>query len=119
MRQSRPEGEEKRTSSFRDILLQDFFLLDTAVEKDGAPGARTVAQGLPVFPHFVTGPPGQLKRRTYFFMGTIEDIPARGQHHQVPKAGQGESPIVDQAVDLVDLSDIKIGIEPVVGVLLP
>jgi hypothetical protein len=89
------------------------------VEIDGAPGARTVAQRIPIFPDFVAGPPGELISRAFFFLRAIEDIPAGSQHHQIPETGQGETPIMDQAVDLVDLGDIKIGIEPVVGILLP
>jgi hypothetical protein len=60
-----------------------------------------------------------LKRRTFFFFFAAKDVPARGQNHEVPQAGQGKPPFVDQAVDLIDLGHVEGGIETVVGVLLP
>jgi hypothetical protein len=99
--------------------MQNFFSLDIPVEVNGAAGAGTVTQGIPRFPHFIARLPGELKGRTFFFFGAVEDVPARCQHHEVAQTGQGETPIMDQAVDLVDLSDIKGRIEAVVGVLFP
>jgi hypothetical protein len=106
-------------SRFSSIFFEDFFPFNRAVEIDGTTGTGTLAQSSPVFPHFITGPPGKLKRRTGLFFIAIEDIPAGGENHQVAQAGQGKAPVMDQAVDLVDLGHIKIGIEAVVGVLLP
>jgi hypothetical protein len=100
-------------------LFENFLSLDTAVEIDGAPGTGAFTEGAPVLPHFITGPPGQLKGRALLFLVAVEDIPTGGQHHEVAEAGQGKAPLVNQAVDLVDLGDVEIGIEPVVGVLLP
>ena len=73
----------------------------------------------PILPHFVAGPPGELKGWAFFFRRAIEDVPARRQHHQVAQTGQSETPIMDQAVDLIDLRDIKRGIEAVIGILFP
>jgi hypothetical protein len=106
-------------SRFKGILFQDFFPLHGAVEINSAAGTRTLAQRAPIFTHFITGPPGELKGGTGIFFVASENIPARGEDHQVAQASQGEAPIMDQAIDLVDLGHVKIGIEPVVGVLLP
>ena len=109
--------EEKR-SRFRQIFFQDFFPFDIAVEIDGATRTGTLAQRSPIFPHLKTRPPGELKCRAFLFPVAIEDIPARGQHHEVAEAGQREPALMDQAVDLIDLGHIKVGIETVVGILL-
>jgi hypothetical protein len=112
-------GRQARPSRFGKVFFQDLFSFDIAVQIDGAPGARPLTERTPILPHFITGPPGELKRRAFLFPVAIEDIPARRQDHQVAQAGQGKAPVMDQAVDLVDLGHIKIGIEAVVGVLLP
>ena len=111
--------QEERQSRFRKVLFEDFFSFDIAVEKDGAPGARPLAERTPILPHFIAGSPGELKRRAFLFLVAIVDIPTGGQHHEVAQAGQGKAPVMDQAVDLVYLGHIKTGVEPVVGVLLP
>ena len=111
--------QEEKQSRFGGVFFQDFFSSDIAVEIDGAPGARPFAERTPILPHFITGSPGELKRRAFLFLVAIENIPTGGQHHQVAEAGQRKAPVMDQTVDLTDLGHIKIGIEPVVGVLLP
>jgi hypothetical protein len=111
--------QEEVGSRFKTISFEDFFPFNGAVKIDGAAGAGPFAQGAPIFPHFITGPPGELKRSTGIFFGAIKDIPTRSQDHQVAQASQGKAAIVDQSVDLVDLGDIKMGIKPVIGVLLP
>src|SRR5664279_3581477 len=110
---------EERQSRFRSVLFQDLFSFDIAVEIDGAPGARPLTERTPILPHLITGSPGELKRRAFFFLVAIVNIPAGGQHHQVAQAGQGKAPVMDQTVDLADLPHVKFGIEPVVGILLP
>jgi len=100
-------------------FVQDLFFLDAPVEINGAPLAGPVAKGVAVFPDFITGTPGEFIRGAVFLLFAIEDIPARGQNHQVAKAGQGKTPVMDQTVDLADLGHIKTGIEPVVGILFP
>ena len=110
---------EERQSRFRNVFFQDLFSFDIAVEIDGAPGTRPIAERTPILPHFITGSPRELKRRAFLFLVAIVNIPAGGQYHQVAQAGQGKAPVVDQTVDLADLAHIKFGIEPVVGVLLP
>jgi hypothetical protein len=109
----------ERQSRFGRVFFQDLFSFDIAVEIDGAPGARPLAERPPILPHFITGSPGELKRRAFLFLVAIVNIPAGGQHHQVAQAGQGKAPVMDQTVDLTDLVHIKIGIEPVVGIFLP
>ena len=100
-------------------FIQDLLFLDGPVEIDGAPLARTVAEGVAVFPHFITGTPGEFIGGATFLLITVKNIPARGQDHQVAEAGQGKTPLVDQTVDLVYLGDVKGSIEAVVGILFP
>ena len=99
--------------------FQDLFLLHGPVEVHGALLAGAVAQGVLVLPHLVAGPPGQLEGRAIFLVRAVEDVPAGGQDHEIPEAGQGEAPLVDQKVDLLDLLDVEVGIEAVVGVFFP
>ena len=89
--------QEERQSRFRSVLFQDFFSFDIAVEIDGAPGARPLAERTPILPHFITGSPGELKRRAFLFLVAIENIPTGGQHHQVAKAG-GEAITVRKCI---------------------
>jgi hypothetical protein len=105
-------------SKFRG-LFQDFFLFDVPVEINGAPGTRALTQRVPIFPHFVARTPGNLESRTFFLVRAIKDVPAGGEHHQIAQAGQGEAPLMDQTVDLIDLGDIEGGIKPVVGIFFP
>jgi hypothetical protein len=100
-------------------FVQDLFFLDGPVQINRAPLARTVTEGVTVFPHFITGTPGKFIRGTVFLFLAIENIPAGSQNHQVAETGQGESPVMDQAVDLVDLGYVKGGVEAVIGILFP
>jgi hypothetical protein len=109
---------EEGHSRFNGVFFEDFFSFDCAVEIDCTTGTGALAQGCSIFPHFITGPPGELKGRTGLFLIAIEDIPTGGEDHQITQACEGEAPIVDQTIDLIDLGHIKIGIKPVVGVFL-
>src|SRR4030042_5624557 len=87
--------------------IQNLLFLNGSVQKDGAPLTRTVAQGFAVFPHFITGAPGEFIGGAVFLLVTVKDIPAGGQDHEVAEAGQGEAPFVDQTVDPLDLGDVN------------
>jgi hypothetical protein len=113
------KGQGQEYSRFSSIFFQDLFPFNGAVEIDSAAGTGAFAQRATIFPHFVTGPPGELKGGTDLFLVASEDIPTRGEDHQIAQASQGKAPIMDQAVDLIDLGHIKIRIEPVIGILLP
>jgi hypothetical protein len=106
-------------SNFQRLLFQNLFSFDVPVEVDRAAGARTIAQGVPVFTHLKARPPGNLKSRALVFFLAVEDVPTGGQDHKIPEAGQGKPPLVNEAVDLVDLRHLKRGIKAVIGVFLP
>ena len=106
-------------SLVRRKWLQDLFFRNCAIEPNGAALTGAVAARLPIFPHLVTGSPGQEIGGTLFFDLAVENIPARGQHQQIFQAGQGKPPVVNQRVDPLDLGDLEFGIKAVIGAVFP
>jgi hypothetical protein len=95
------------------------LLLDIPIQINGAAFTGTVAQGVPKFSHIIARPPGNLVSRALFLVLAIENVPAGGQDHEIAETGEGETPFVNQIVDLLNLPDIKAGVQAVVGVSFP
>jgi hypothetical protein len=98
------------------VLLQNFFFLDIPIQINGAAFTGTVAESVPKFSHIIARPPGNLVSRALFLFLTVENVPAGGQNHEIAETGKGETPFVNQIVDLSNLRDIETGVQAVIGV---
>ena len=101
------------------VLFQNFLFLHIPVQINGAALTRAITESVPVFSHVIAGPPGNLVSRTLFLILAVKDVPAGCQDHEIAETSKGEAPFVNQLVDLLNLTDVKGGVEAVVRISFP